>query len=162
MKRSNKKKLLVLAAAAMISALATAQPRSIGGRFGYGAELTYQHTVGKNFVELDWGYNYARGNNVTAKYDFVIAKPQWTPKGLWEFYAGPGLFVGSDFKDKPFIFGISAQVGLAYTFEFPLQLSIDIMPTGGFYRNDSSDVTFNKAGLFGFVPTIGVRYCFGR
>ena len=156
------KKFIIFALAVLISAIAAAQPRSIGGRFGYGAEVTYQHTVGKNFVELDLGYNYARAFNATAKYDFVVAKPQWTPKGTWEFYVGPGLFVGSNFNDMPFIFGISAQVGLAYTFEFPLQLSVDIMPTGGIYLKNGGGVAFNMPGLFGFVPTIGVRYSFGR
>ena len=156
------RKFIIFAAAVLISVTATAQPKSIGARFGYGAELTYQHSLGKNFIEADLGYNYARGYNVTAKYDFVVAKPQWTSEGTWKFYVGPGIFVGSDFKDKPLIFGISAQVGLEYTFKFPLQLSIDIMPTGGFYNGNSSGLVFNKAGLFGFVPTIGVRYSFGR
>lgn len=156
------KKLIIFALAVLISAIAVAQPRSIGGRFGYGAEVTYQHTVGKNFVELDLGYNYARAFNATAKYDFVVAQPQWTSEGTWRFYVGPGIFVGSDFNAKPLIFGISAQVGLEYTFKFPLQLSVDIMPTGGFCTGNSSGVVFNKAGLFGFVPTIGVRYSFGR
>lgn len=156
------KKLLILAVAVMMSAAAFAQPKSIGARFGYGAEITYQHTVGKNFIETDLGYNYARGYNVTAKYDFVVAKPQWTSEGAWEFYVGPGIFVGSDFKDKPFIFGISAQVGLAYTFKIPLQLSVDIMPTGGLCVGNSTGAAFNKDGLFGFVPTIGIRYCFGN
>lgn len=148
--------------AMMISAIAFAQPRAIGGRFGLGTEFTYQHTVGNNFIETDLGYNYARGYNITAKYDFVVAQPQWTSAGTWLFYVGPGLFVGSDFNNRPFIFGISAQVGLEYTFKFPLQLSVDIMPTGGFCTGNSSGVVFNKAGLLGFVPTIGVRYSFGR
>ena len=155
------KKLIIFAAAVLISAVVSAQPKSIGARFGYGAEFTYQHFTGKNFIEADLGYNYARGFNATAKYDFVVAQPQWTSEGTWRFYVGPGIFVGSDFNDRPFIFGISAQVGLEYTFKFPLQLSVDIMPTGGFCSGYSSGIVFNKEGLFGFVPTLGIRYSFG-
>ncbi len=156
------KKLIIFAVAVMISVVATAQPKAIGGRFGYGTELTYQHFSGKNFIEADLGYNYARSFNVTAKYDFVVAQPQWTSEGTWRFYVGPGIFVGSDFNAKPLIFGISAQVGLEYTFKFPLQLSVDIMPTGGLYLKNGGGVAFNMPGLFGFVPTIGVRYSFCR
>lgn len=156
------KKLLILLPCIILSVVVTAQPKSIGARFGYGIEFTYQHSVGKNFIEADLGYNYARGFNVTAKYDFVVAKPDWTPKGTWEIYVGPGVFLGTDFNSRPFMFGISAQVGLSYTFHFPLQLSADLMPTASLCVGTPSGVAFNIDGLFGFVPTIGVRYSFGR
>ncbi len=168
------KKIVIFMVAAMLSVVATAQPRAIGGRLGFGAQLSYLHTVGKNFIETDLGYNYAMGHNISARYLFVIKQPKWTEQGNWEFYAGPGLFIGTDwdfysgpgisvakFERTPFMFGITGQIGLAYTFKFPLQLSVDLRPTLNLGVNDSK-VAPTLRGLFGFIPTIGVRYCFNK
>ena len=54
-----------------------------------------------------------------------------------------------------FFFGLVGQVGLEYTFWFPLQLSADLRPTLGI-----CDGEFWTDGLFGFVPTLSVRYSF--
>ena len=39
------KKFIVIAIALFTAAALYAQPRAIGGRLGYGLELTYQHTL---------------------------------------------------------------------------------------------------------------------
>ena len=46
------KKMLILVAALLgFAVVATAQPRALGVRAGYGAELSYQHTLGsENFL----------------------------------------------------------------------------------------------------------------
>lgn len=154
------KKSILIIIAAVLSIAAVAQPRAIGGRIELGGEVSYQHNVGSNFAELDFGYNYATGFGITATYDFIFASPEWTPKGTWDWYAGPGLTMGTYFSPIPFSVGICAQVGLSYTFWFPLQLSVDLRPVAAVGFN-SDGARFNTKGLYGFIPTFGVRYCFG-
>lgn len=165
------KKLLIIAALVLTTAVAAiAQPRAIGGRLGWGAEVSYQHNVGNNFIEVDvglpgWG---ALGLGATAIYDFVIAQPQWTP-GTWTFYAGPGAQVGMGFGNgwATSSIAVAGQVGLSYRFEFPLELSVDLRPSLGVgitsIRNDDGTTTTRPTfvgNYLGFVPCIGVRYAF--
>ena len=68
-----KKFILVMAAVLGLAAVAAAQPRAIGIRAGYGAELSYQHTLGgNNFGELDLGWSVG-SVRIGAAYDFLIA-----------------------------------------------------------------------------------------
>ena len=41
-----KKFILVLAATVLAAVAVSAQPRAIGARFGYGIEVSYQHSLG--------------------------------------------------------------------------------------------------------------------
>ena len=91
------KKIIVIAAFMLGFAFAAvAQPRAIGGRLGNGAEVSYQHTLGQNFLEIDGGagldiYNAGHFNlGATGIYNIMIAQPQWTDQGELGFYAGPG------------------------------------------------------------------------
>lgn len=162
------KKSIFVFVATLLSVAALAQPRAIGGRAGVNDEVSYQHSIGENFVELDLGFQLGLGSKglggisigTSAVYDFSIATPDWTPKGTWEFYAGPGIAFGTHFNNIPFYFGICGQIGLSYTFWFPLQLSFDLKPIFGFQTGPNSG--FYVPGMFGFVPTAGVRYCFGQ
>ena len=127
------KKIIVIAALMLgFAVAASAQPRAIGGRLGNGAEVSYQHSLGKNFLEIDGGagldiYNAGHFNlGATGIYNIMIAQPQWTDQGEWGFYAGPGAGVGMGFgKDSYFNVSAAGMVGLEYTFWFPLQLSVD-------------------------------------
>ena len=68
--------------------------------------------------------------------------------------------MGLDFIGRQeFVFGIVGQVGLEYTFWFPLQLSVDLRPQFGLAAGNGG-ARFYSEGMFGFVPTIGVRYRF--
>ena len=141
-------------------------PRAIGARFGWGAEVSYQHNLGKNFMEIDLGIPgwTALGIQATAIYDFIIAQPQWTP-GTWTWYAGPGLQAGVAFRKDFFstLLGIAGQVGLSYRFEFPLELSVDIRPTIGAYFGSLNGESFFKVyDVWGaiFAPHVSVRYAF--
>ena len=144
-------------------------PRAIGGRFGYGGEISYQHNLGKNFVEVDLGTHgwNAMGVQATAVYDFVFAQPQWTP-GTWTWYAGPGLQLGSLFSPGTFLMniGVVGQIGLSYKFEFPLELSVDFRPgIGGIFGSTTVDGEKTSYGGFyfnywSFIPCLGVRYAF--
>ena len=133
------KKIILIAALVFgVAVAATAQPRAVGGRLAYGVEASYQHYT----------------------YNFMIAQPAWTARGEWGFYAGPGASVGLDLIGRSeFVFGVVGQVGLEYTFWFPLQLSVDLRPQIGFAAGNGG-ARFYTEGMFGFVPTIGVRYRF--
>ena len=162
------KKIILIAALALgFAVAATAEnpiekkfggkTRALGLRGGYGFELSYQHSLGENFVEADlglWGFNTL---NAVATYNWMLAQPQWTSRGDWGFYAGPGVAVGFDFNSATAGLNVAAvgQIGLEYTFWFPLQLSIDIRPQLG--------VHIGNGDLFhvsGFYPTLAARYRF--
>ena len=153
------KKLIIIAAIICgFTAVAAAQPRAIGARFGWDFEASYQHTVHKaDFVEATLGWYGYEAMNVSATYNFMCAQPNWTDRGEWGFYAGPGAAITTSFDD--FAFSFVGQVGLEYTFWFPLQLSADLRPQIGFHAHDGH-VSFFRAGLFGFTPTSSVRYRF--
>ena len=152
------KKIILIAAMVLgFAVAASAQPRAIGLRLGYGAEVTYQHSLGANFVEANLGLNTFNAINAVATYNWMIAQPQWTDRCEWGFYAGPGAAVGLGFGESRFFTAAAVgQVGLEYTFWFPLQLSIDIRPQLGL-------ITANKAAGFyfgGWYPALGIRYRF--
>lgn len=152
-----KKIILVAAMVLGFAVAAVAQPRAVGIRGGYGVEATYQHTLGANFVEANLGLNGFNALNVAATYNWMIAQPQWTDRGEWGFYAGPGAALGFGFGAASH-FNVAAvgQVGLEYTFWFPLQLSIDIRPQLGL-------ITASGAAVFyfgGWCPALGIRYRF--
>jgi len=108
------KKILAIAVAlTAFVAVAAAQPRALGVRFGspsfnpgFGAELSYQHGLGTtNFIEFDLGWSTA-GINGTASWDYIIAEFG----GGFNFYAGPGANLG--LVGDYFFVGALAQVGL--------------------------------------------------
>ena len=84
----------------------------------------------------------------------MIAQPQWTSQGEWGFYAGPGVAVGLGLGEASyFSLAVAGMVGLEYTFNFPLQLSLDVRPQIG--------LGFGGHGLhWGLMPALGVRYRF--
>lgn len=155
------KKIIIIAAIALgFAVAASAQPRAIGGRLSYGLEASYQHTVqNADFVEANLGLFGYHSIDATATYNFMIAQPDWTSRGEWGFYAGPGAALGYSFIGDFFHVAAVGQVGLEYTFWFPLQLSVDLRPQFGIATGNGG-VNFYTGGLFGFVPTIGVRYRF--
>ena len=84
------KKVIAIAVAVLcFAAVASAQPKALGIRATYGAELSYQHNAGPGFFEFDAGL-FDKFVDLTAIYDFNIA-----PIGPLNFYAGPGVFVAT-------------------------------------------------------------------
>ena len=184
---------LIIASAALC---ANAQPRAVGVRFGVtGIEASYEHNINKlQFVEGNMGIDYGNkvngmpGIKAEGTYNFIWARPAWTNKGSWAIYSGPGAAIGYvndeihfkageeviHFEDYGFMLSLSVQVGLEYTFWFPLQLSVDLRPMIGMHINGGDYTTrtgvempgygtkigFYDNGLMGFVPTIAVRYRF--
>ena len=125
-----KKIILVAALVLGFATAAVAQPRAIGVRIGNGGEVSYQHSLGTNFLEVDGGlglgFDGVFNIGATGIYNFMIAQPNWTSRGDWGFYAGPGASVGLGLGDVNYLtLGVAGMVGLEYTFWFPLQLSLD-------------------------------------
>ena len=132
------KKIIVLAAVILgFSVAAAAQPRAIGIRIGNGGEVSYQHTMGQNFLEVDGGlglgFDGVFNIGATGIYNFMHDQPQWTDRGEWGFYAGPGASVGLGLGEANYLnLAAAGMVGLEYTFWFPLQLSLDFRQHIGF------------------------------
>lgn len=197
-----KRKLLFVCLCIGLSIVAFAQDKTVGIRLGaFGMDASYQHQIKYGqFIEANLGLDYgyisdtkyhtpSPGFKAGATYNFVWATPAWTSKGSWALYAGPGLALGYvedkfgyeiddkmlAFYNNGFMMSLVVQVGISYTFDFPLQLSIDLRPHFGFHVpsrefrepggnelviHENVKTGFYDAGLFGFIPTIGVRYVF--
>ena len=139
------KKIIMIAAMVLgFAVAASAQPKALGLRVGYGAELSYQHNVGENFIEADLGLESFKNLGVAATYNFNIAQ---FGEGF-NFYAGPGIGLG---MGETLSVGIAGQAGIEYNFaEAPVQLSLDVRPY----------FDFVGVGLVGWYPHLGVRYRF--
>lgn len=149
-----KKIILVAALILGISAAASAQPRAAGLKLGWGVDASYQHSFGADFLEANLGLSNFNSLDATAIYNFMIAMPNWTDRGEWGFYAGPGAAVGINVIGENSYFHLAAagMVGLEYTFWFPLQLSFDLRPTLG--------IGFNHGFHWNVMPSFGARYRF--
>ncbi len=157
-----KKALLIIAVLVSSAAVALAQPKSIGGRLGnYGVDVSYENYVSRGADFLEFGLGLDNGFStssfhVDGIYNFMIIQPNWTSVGTWGFYAGPGasvaLWKNSDDENTVYA-GFVGNVGLEYTFSFPLQLSVDFRPR----------LMFGDGGVRGDGPFslgVGVRYAF--
>ena len=158
--------IVVLASVTEVSA----QPRALGLRAGMDCQLSYQHEVrgarqggrSMDFIEVDLGiesiYGYAIGLNASAGYNFMIAKPEWTRTGEWGFYAGPAVKIGYLWVGGYLAAG--AQVGLEYTFDFPLQISLDIRPAAGVAVEGGGCSIYGAEAVLGSIPCLSLRYRF--
>ena len=155
--------LLSLFMVAMATA-AFAQPRAIGGRLGYGVEVSYQHTLSEeNMVSVDLGLPGFGGLEAAATYDWLnpggLMIP-WEEKGEWNWYAGVGAGAGFyGFSNITGFVGAAGRIGVEYNFWFPLQLSLDWRPLVGAYFGEGG-AGFNANGLFYGGIALGVRYIF--
>lgn len=145
-----KKTLILIAAILGFAVVASAQPRAIGVRAGYGGELSYQHSLGSNFGELDLGW-WTNHINLVGIYDFILGG-----NGDVNVYLGPGaqLSIWNDAAAKAsrMNVGLAGQFGVEWNIpSIPLQLSIDWRPVF-FFLND---------GGFGYDSVgLGIRYRF--
>lgn len=161
------KKLLLIMLAACFSLGARAQVRSVGLTVGPYEAVSFQHMVygTDNVFQLDLGFHtgvLASGSiRMMASYNINILSPKWTDEGTWNFYAGPGVYLGGGWAPgKGLTLGVMAIVGLEYIFDdLPLQLSADMRPAlGAVLLKDVS--VFDKDSLLGLIPTVSARYMF--
>ena len=158
--------LLSLFVVAMATA-AFAQPRAIGARIGYGAEVSYQHTLSEqNMVQVDLGLPGFNSIEAVATYNWMNPGGHmipWEHKGEWNWYAGVGAGGGFRWGDALYpaqgFAGVAGMVGVEYNFWFPLQLSVDYRPMVGIQAS-SNQVGFYGGGLFAGAIALGARYIF--
>lgn len=149
-----KKIFAVILAVVAFAAAASAQPKSIGVRVGYGGEVSYQHYLGgANFIEADLGF-MSNGFRLTGVYDFDLGSA-----GNFNFYVGPGASLGlvNGYDENKnvvtrFSAAVVGQVGAEFAVPgVPLNFSLDWRPaiylTGG-----------SVFGWDGFA--LGIRYRF--
>ena len=113
-----KKVIVTLLAVLAFVGVASAQPKAIGVRAGYGGELSYQHYVaGSNFIEGDLGFWGDGGFSLTGLYNFDLGQ-----SGMFGFYAGPGAQIGvyNGGESSSLSLGIVGMVGVRWRFlSFP-------------------------------------------
>ncbi|MGN0201315.1 MAG: hypothetical protein ACI399_00200 [Candidatus Cryptobacteroides sp.] len=155
-----KRTIAAIVAILGLTFIASAQPKALGVRIGNGIDLSYEHNlVGVNFLEFEAGLDGYNGNDLhlDGVYNFMIATPDWTSAGSWGFYGGPGVglaLVNVPDSDGASVFaGIVGNLGLEYTFNIPLQISLDIRPRLMFGNNNVW-----TDGIFSFG--LGLRYAF--
>ena len=140
---------------------ANAQARAFGGRLGYGAEFSYQHSLGSsNMLEVDFGLPGFNGLEVVVTYDWVFPFRSWKEQGSWNWYLGIGGGAGMyGFNNINAYAGFAGRLGVEYNFWFPLNLSLDWRPIiGPTFGNGS--VGFNGSGLFQGGIALGIRFQF--
>ena len=150
-------KKIILAAALILgfAVASSAQPRAIGVRIGNGGEISYQHSMGSNFLEVDGGLGLGLVDGVfnvgaTGIYNFMISE---FGNGFG-FYAGPGAGVGLALGEVNYLaLSAAGMVGIEYNFNFPLQISLDFRQHIG--------IGFSGNGIW--APSsigLGLRYQF--
>ena len=143
-----KKVVIVLVLTVLTVGAMNAQ--NLGVRFGYGAELSYQHMLSANRLELGLGLNgFSGGLNLTGVYQWV--KPI---EGNFNFYYGFGAGLG--LWEKVGALSGLGQLGIEYNFDFPLQISLDWRPALAFIFYDEG-VTTN---FWGSSVGLSFRYRF--
>lgn len=127
-----------------------------GGGYGSGAEISYQHGLGKNRFELDLG-GYSRrdygGFGLVGVYHWG-----WNIVDGLNWYVGPGaglaLFNHRSNQTSYFALSVGGQIGLEYDFRdlgAPLQLSLDFRPMFNLLGNSWGH---------GWSSGLGIRYLF--
>lgn len=148
------KKILAIALSVLaFAAVASAQPRAIGIRAGYDAELSYQHSLGQNFLEFDLGAAGYKDIVVSGIYDFCFGLADG-----FNFFVGPGAQVGmykyakADEAEGTHIgVGLGGNLGIEYQFSgIPFNISLDWRPMWDFLG----------AGGHWSSANIGFRYRF--
>ena len=158
------KKYFFIAVLALASVMAYAQPRAIGGRLGYGAEVSYQHGFGEsNMLEVEVGVPGFACLEAAVTYDWIDpfnAPVPWNEKGEWHWYMGVGGAFQTTWTNPGVGFvGAAGRIGIEYDFWFPLQLSIDFRPTLGVAFGYGGGVGFGY-DLYGAGLGLGIRYKF--
>lgn len=144
-------------------ASAVAQPRAIGVNLGYGADISYQHSLGEaNMIDVSLNIPAFLGIGATVTYDWInpfsIVIP-WDYEGEWNWSLGVGGGAGT-YAFLAYYVGAVGHVGISYDFWFPLQLSLDYRPNVGLaFAPADGGTGFNTLGLTTGL-TLGVRYLF--
>lgn len=161
------KKVVLILALVCLSIAAKAQVRSVGLTLGSFDAVSMQHAVyGTDDVfQLELGYHTGVPSSgslrLMATYNIMILSPDWTDEGKWNFYAGPGFYLGASWASgKGLSLGLMGIAGLEYIFDsLPLQLSVDIRPCIGTTMTAERFI-YDTDSLLGLAPTVSARYLF--
>lgn len=127
----------------------------LGGGDGFGTEVSYQRFLcGSNRLEVDLGWRSGKdfdGFKLIGLYQWI-----WVLEGDFNWYAGVGGGLGSydnnRFNDDNETFVVAAgNIGIEYSFDIPLMLSLDFRPELGF-GNINDELNFDIA--------LSIRYQF--
>ena len=130
----------------------------LGDSDGFGTEVSYQRALGdNNRLEVDLGWRSGKsydGFKLTGLYQWV-----WELDGSFNWYAGTGGGIGSysfdnvpnGFDDSETFVFVAGDVGIEYSFDIPLLLSLDFRPEIGF-GDFNDDLDFDIA--------LSIRYQF--
>jgi hypothetical protein len=132
----------------------------LGDSDGFGAEISYQRAVLEN-NRLEFDFGWRDGKNYDGAKLVGLFQWVWNIDGGFNWYAGPGAGFsayrfenpsGKNYRDS-FAF-LAGNIGIEYSFDFPLLLSLDFRPELGFGDKvyDNHDLDFDLG--------IGVRYQF--
>lgn len=137
----------------------------LGDSDGFGAEVSYQRAIMEN-NRLEFDLGWRNGSNYDGVKLIGLYQWVWNIDGGFNWFAGPGAGfaayemhyrnhpVFGDYDDKDAFLILSGTVGIEYSFDIPLMLSLDVRPEIGFgdgnYDNDDLD----------FDVGLGVRYQF--
>lgn len=142
------RKIFLLLASSFLIITANAQLQTLGGRLGFGAELSAQYGGNANRAEADLGIFRNHASFALAYHRVNILEEDFN----W-YYGFGGI--GEYDKDIGVSAGVIAVLGLEYNFKIPIQVSLDYRPAFFIIRGGSvnfdSDLT--AAG-------IGIRYRF--
>lgn len=149
--------IFILAFSVSFSIISTAQVNSkaIGVRGGWASEISYQHPLSKaNRFEVDLGWYYRHGLNVTGVYQWVWDLSELAHGFNWYAGFGPQLGIWNDSRTdyNGVAVGIAGQIGIEFNFKIPLQLSLDYRP--GWY------VVPSRYGGAWDGTALGIRYKF--
>lgn len=103
----------------------------IGGFGGYDIEVSWQTTIGNSNIEIDFGPANHRDRDYVG---FIgIYQWHWELGNDFSWYAGFGpvmrIYTDHDTEHNPLGLGGAGQVGIAYKFPIPLQISLDLRPS---------------------------------
>lgn len=127
----------------------------LGDSDGFGAEISYQTRV-RDTNRLEFGLGWSDSSNFSAIRVIGLYQWVWKLDGNFNWYAGFGggvAFFSSDddlFDDETSLF-VAGDIGIEYSFEIPLLISLDFRPEIGFGDIDD-DLDFDIA--------LGLRYQF--
>lgn len=191
------KRLIILLALVSLSAIsAHSQSKIIGARIGANTiEASYLEEFSSDFFfEANAGFDIYKGETgIKAELllNYVVLNPSFTSEGEWSVYTGLGIAAGYvydmslstfTYRDiwngysaqvhnrwgKGPMIGVPFQVGISYTFDFPVRLSLDIRPTLGFHlaKTVHPDSNAGRLGIYGaglancYYPRLSVHYFF--
>lgn len=158
-----KKLIFTIALALCISSglFAQAEGSTIGLRFGYPTEVSYQKGLNStNRIELGAGFRSYAGYyttlSVSGVYQWVKDLSSLADGMAWYYGGGASIGFNSYSSKAYFPVTILGQIGIQYDFNIPLRLSLDWRPGFQFLGHHYTN------GFVGDGVCLGVRYILGK